>query len=241
VTKIVVCVRARDEEHRIGQFCESYKDADLILVADGGSVDNTINIAESYLNTLVIRFRGRTHLKKGHWRNNDSDHANFLFKYAYEKLNPDWIIFDDCDIRPNYLLRRYYRSILEQTDKDVVLAVRVYLWGTEQYFPQLSSPLGEEFGQGSLWAWRGNLDLWTVDVPPAFTFRIGNKDVKDFREDAKTEEILFPFCLLHYSWDDPDRVEKKIKYYRESGFIPNMQHPLNFGGYLYDLEDWMCE
>jgi len=239
-TNIVVCVRTRDEAHRIGQFCYSYKDADKILVADGGSKDETVSIAKQFGNVDVRSYTKRVQLDHGLWRNNDSDHANFLFRWAYA-YKPDWVIFDDCDIRPNYLLREQYRDILKSTDAEVVLAVRVYLWGNCEYFPQLSSPLGEKKGQGSLWAWRGDLDLWTVDVPPAFTFRVGKKDIKEFREDTKCLELLFPYCLLHYSWDDHIRVEKKVRYYRRSGFIPNMKHPLEFGGKRKPLEEWMRE
>lgn len=237
---IIVCVRTRDESHRIGKFCQAYKDADLILVADGGSKDDTVSKASTYPNVRVRYYNKRDQLKNGLWRNNDSDHANFLFRWAYA-YKPDWVIFDDCDIRPNYLLRTQYRSILENTDKDVIMAVRVYLWGKCEYFPQMSSPLGEEKGQGSLWAWRGNLDLWTVDVPPHFTFRIGNKPVEDFREDTNCMELLYPYCLLHYSWDDPERTKRKINFYRESGSIPNMRHPLEMGGKRKPLEEWMRE
>jgi len=237
---IIVTVRTRDEAHRIGQFCIAYKNADKILVADGGSLDDTVSIAKTFKNVEVRNYYKRVQLKNGLWRNNDSQHANFLFRWAYA-YKPDWVIYDDCDIRPNYLLREDYRSILERTDKDVILAVRVYLWGTCKYFPALSSPLGEVKGQGSLWAWRGNQDLYTVDVPPAYTFRIGKKHIKDFREDTECLELTYPYCLLHYSWDDPERVEKKIKYYRESGFIPNMRHPKDFGGKILPLEEWMRE
>jgi len=210
------------------------------LVADGGSVDDTVSIANSFPNVKVIHYEKKVMLKNGLWRNNDSDHANFLFEYAY-RYNPDWIIYDDCDIRPNKLLREQYRTILAQTDAETVLAVRVYLWGTEEYFPAMSSPLGEKDGQGSLWAWRGNLDLWTVDVPPAYYFRAGKKKIKEFRTDTKCLELLFPFALLHYSWDDPDRVNAKVTYYRESGFIPGMRHPLEMGGKRKPLESWMYE
>ena len=36
MSKIGVIVRTRDESHRIAKFCTAYKDADLIIVGDGG-------------------------------------------------------------------------------------------------------------------------------------------------------------------------------------------------------------
>ncbi len=54
--KIGVLVRTLNEAHRIGQFCEAYKLADRILVADGGSEDNTVSIAESFKNVEVKKF-----------------------------------------------------------------------------------------------------------------------------------------------------------------------------------------
>lgn len=233
-------VRTRDEQHRIRQFCTSYKDADKILVADGGSLDNTIEIARTFPNVEIRNYTKRVELANGYWRNNDSDHANFLFDWAKE-YNPDWIIYDDCDCRPNALLRNDYRNIFSTTDCDIVLAVRIYVWGKEKYFPLLSSPLGEQFGQGSLYAWRGSIEMKTIDVPPAYTFVANGKEIQEFRKDMKTLELFFPYCLLHYSWDDIERVEKKIKYYRESGFIPGMVHPLLFGGNLAILPDFAHE
>lgn len=237
---IVVCVRTRDEAHRIAQFCESYKDADLVLVADGGSEDNTVEIAKTFPNVVVRKFTERTELANGLWRNNDSAHANFLFSWAYS-LHPEWIIYDDCDCRPNYLLKQHYIDILRSTNCDVVMAVRLYLWGLDQHFPMMAQPGGEGKWEASLWAWRGNLDLWTINVPPAYDFRIGNYKVADFRKDADTLELFPPVCLMHHSWDNEERVEKKLKYYRESGFIANMLHPLDFGGNLEPLPEWAHE
>ena len=237
---IIVVVRTRDEAHRIGKFCEAYKDANKIIVADGGSVDNTVQIAKSYSNVELHHYTKRVKLQRGYWRNNDSDHANFLFGLAYS-LSPDWVIFDDCDIRPNYLLKQDYIKILKETDKDVVMAVRVYLWEKDQYFPMLSSPLGERLGQPSLWAWRGNLDLWTVDAFPHFSLRIGGKKVEDFRKSVKTLELFYPYCLLHYSWITPELANAKVEYHHKSGLTPNMLHPTQFGGDLKPLEEWMQE
>ena len=54
---IIVTVRARDEAHRIGQFCEAYKDADKILVADGGSEDDTSQKAPENHIMLLVKFQ----------------------------------------------------------------------------------------------------------------------------------------------------------------------------------------
>lgn len=237
---IIVCVRTLNEAHRIGQFCTSYKDADKILVADGCSTDDTVSIAKSFPNVELHHYTKRVELKHGYWRNPDSDHTNFLIGLA-KGYNPEWIIFDDCDIRPNFLLRDAYRKILEETDKDIVMAVRVYLWGRDEYFPALSSPLGEAQGQPSLWAWRGNLDLWTVDAFPHFTFRIGNKKIEDFRKDTNCLQLFYPYCLLHYNWETPEMADAKVEYHRRSGITADMRHPLDFGGNRLPLEEWMHE
>jgi glycosyltransferase involved in cell wall biosynthesis len=240
-TKIIVLVRTRDEEHRIAQFCKSYKDADMILVADGGSLDDTVLIAQTFPNVRVKHYPGRIRLEKDHWRNNDSDHVNWLISWA-KGYNPDWLILDDCDCRPNFLLKQGYRKILSETDQDFVMAVRFYVWGLDEHFPEMAMP-GEEHDiyEPSLWAWRGNIDFWTVDVPPAFTFRIGELDVKDLHFDAKTLDLFPPYCLIHFSWDNEERVIKKVKTYRESGFIPTQLYPLDFAGPLEPLPDFIRE
>jgi hypothetical protein len=85
------------------------------------------------------------------------------------------------------------------------------------------------------------VDFWTVNVPPAYTFRIGAVPVGDLHLAAKVLDLMPPYCLLHFSWDDPGRTERKIKVYRESGLIPAMAHPLDFAGPLEPLPDWARE
>jgi len=156
--KIVVIVRTRNEEKRIGKFCEAYKDADHIIVSDGGSEDDTVSIAQSYPNVILSPFYNRVELKNGAWRNNDAQHVNHLIIEA-KKLSPDWIILDDCDCRPNVSLKQIYRSHLETTDRNFVMVTRFYFWGTDEYFPKMSSTGGKI--EPSLWAWRGNNGLAT--------------------------------------------------------------------------------
>jgi hypothetical protein len=238
---ITVLVRTRDEEHRIGKFCEAYKTADRILIADGGSVDHTKEIASKYSNVILRDYSGRVYMKEGLWRNNDADHVNWLIQWSKE-YQSDFIVLDDCDMRPNYSLKRDMRKIMENATEDYILVTKLYLWGLDKHFPYMAKPESSHTKwEPSLWAWRGNQDFWMVDVPPAFTFRIGDLDVKDLHYDAKTLDLFPPYCCLHYSWDDPDRVQRKVDFYRKSGLIPTMAHPLFFAGPLEDLPEWAIE
>jgi len=210
-------------------------------VADGGSEDNTIEIAKSFPNVEVRNFTGRTQLQAGYWRNNDSDHANFLFEWAREE-NPDWILYDDCDCRPNSLLKQDYRKLLEETDKRFVMAVRLYAsWKKGKHFPHMAKPgVGNMFWETSLYGWRGHLDFKTVDIPPAYSFKVGNHDIVDLHQESILE-IFPPHCLVHYSWDDKDKVDAKVKEYVESGLIPGMIGPENFAGPMENLPEWAKE
>ena len=46
--KIAVYAISKNEEQFVKRFCESAKDADLILIADTGSTDNTVDVAKQY-------------------------------------------------------------------------------------------------------------------------------------------------------------------------------------------------
>jgi glycosyltransferase involved in cell wall biosynthesis len=229
MTNIVVLVRTRDEEERIGKFCEAYKDADTIIVSDGGSLDKTVEIASQHSNVILRPFNERVQLKNGYWRNNDAAHANFLVQQSKE-FNPDWCIYDDCDCRPNFALRQNYRSIMEKTNNNIIMAVRIYFWGTEEWFPLMSSPGGQL--EPSLYAWKGNLDFRFIDVPPAYDFSINGAKVRNIRTEYGVEDLYPPLALLHYSWDEK-RVEYKMKNYVES--------PLIFAGAKEPILDWMRE
>lgn len=233
---IIATVRTRDEKRNIGRFCEAYQGiADKILVADGGSEDETIEIASSFPKVEIRDFEERTQLKDGHWRNNDSDHINFLISWANE-YSPDWIIHDDCDCAPNYLLRQDARGILTKTKHNLVRAARIYLWGTDQHFPHMAKGKDKESldWSTSLWAWRPEIKLLTVAAGPAYTLKFGAVP-------RSILELAPPLCLMHYSWDDEDIVEEKVKIYRDSGLIPGQLHPLEFAGPLESLPPWVRE
>jgi glycosyltransferase involved in cell wall biosynthesis len=238
--KIAVLVRTLNESGRIGKFCTAYKDADAILVADGGSTDDTIDIARKFENVQIRNFTERTQLQNGYWRNPDSAHINFLIDWAHS-LDFDWLIEDDCDCRPNYLLKKDYRKIFEAPGIDIVMAPRFYLWLETKHFPHLVRPFPDHIEYTpSLWAWRSSLDLRTIPNPPALDFSINGKFVTTF-DVVPNLKLYPPYALLHHSWETIEQVNAKHEGYRNSGLIPNQLSPIEFGGPLEDLEWYMKE
>lgn len=237
--KVVVIVRTRNEAKRIGLFCQSYQDADYIIVSDGGSEDGTVAIASEFQNVFLWPYNERVQLKDGYWRNNDAQHVNHLIETA-QWFKPDWIILDDCDCRPSRALKENYRRILEETEAEFVHVVRFYFWGQDYYFPQMSEPGGQGVLEPSLWAWRGDLDFKMIDVPPAYNFSVDGVEAKSLRIERPNLDLYPPLALLHYSWDE-ERIRQKLKDYRDSGFIPGYDDPRNFAGQMLPKTDWMIE
>jgi hypothetical protein len=61
------------------------------------------------------------------------------------------------------------------------------------------------------------------------------------RLDANTLDLMPPYCLLHFSWVERERMEAKIKAHRESGSIKGMRHPTDFAGPLEIKPEWAVE
>ena len=243
---IIVTVRTLNEENNITPFILAYENiADKILVADGGSEDDTLAslaLLTKHHDVDVRHFTERTEMENGYWRNNDADHINFLVDWAKE-YEPDWIIHDDCDSRPNSMLCRHGRFFLEQTDKNVVMTCRVYLFGEDRHFPHMMhlKPVEADNYMTSLWAWRPSTGLWFDDLPPAYTVMLGEKIAGDLHETEEVLDLMPPYGLLHYTWEDEEQIAAKIKVYKESGLIPHQKHPLQFAGPLKPLPEWAHE
>lgn len=231
---VIVVARTRNEEKNIERFCLNYQWADQILIADGGSEDATVEIARSMPKTKVRHFRERIQMKNGLWRNPQGAHLNFMARWAEEE-GADWIIHDDSDCFPNYKIKQDARQIFKETEFDFVYAVRLYLWSENTHFPKMAQPAKRGQWEPSMYAWRADINLQFEDTDMAFTWKPKVKDPE------KRVNLLPPYCLLHVTWVDKDRLNRKLEFYDKSGQIPNINHPLDYAGTIQPLPFWARE
>ena len=229
--KITTIVRARNEEKNIGRFIEAYLNSgvDSIVVSDGGSDDKTIEIASSYDKVTVLNYGVRVEVENGLWRNPNGAHWNFLIKHAIGG-GADWLLHDDADCVPNKNLQGVLRQRLEEASQNnikVALAYRIYMWKKDKYFPELDKP-----GQG-LFGFTRDSGGWFKEDSPHVTELV---DVSVLDRVYKFEK---PEVLLHYFCPDEETVEKKMRFYIDSGEIPGYLHPLEGCGRLVEIESWM--
>lgn len=224
--KTYVIVRTRNEERNIVRFCKANAWADKILIADVGSEDDTVKLAQCYPNVKVRHFEERVYGENDLWRSPHGKHWNFLIDWAVEE-GADWILHDDCDSVPTLDLQRMIRPFLEKTGSPFVYAYHIYIWGDHQYFPDLN-----KVGQ-SLYGFRADSGLRFSEENPWST------DLVERIPKEKITPLDYPDCLLHYFCPDEKEVERKATFYRESGQIPGYLHPLQSCGSLKEMESWM--
>lgn len=231
--KVITIVRTRNEARNIARFCYAYRWVNHILVADGGSTDNTVSIAKCFLNAKVQSFDEKVFSNDGqYWRNPHGKHINFLIKWA-EAEGADWIIFDDCDCIPNHTLRCGGHEVLEKCNKDFVLANRVYVYGDDKYFEGLTKP--DNNWTGSLWAWRSFNGFRADESDPwkhYFDIRFTNENSISLKP---------PYCLLHYFYQNDEYAQRKLHFYKNTGELPEARDPKEYGGKLLPLEEWMIQ
>jgi len=229
--KIVVAVRCYNEEKNIERFMRGYDFADMIVVSDGGSTDNSVEMLKKYPKVKLLHFTEQETVDGQTW-NPDAPHMNFVLDAAKE-LKPDWIIFDDMDDVPTFTLRQEARAIFKYAHMfqyHQINTFRLYLWGDDKYFPYMNRDFHEDYR--SLWAWRPDV----VDIYADMSVRHGT--LLGLADESVTMKLKPPYCLLHKSYG-PDTIYAKLKRYNALG-LP-MLHPLETNGELRDLPDWAQE
>ena len=221
--KIVVAVRCYNEERNIDRFMRCYDFADEIIVSDGGSTDNSIEMLQKYPKVHLLNFDHYEIIHGFRW-NPDAPHMNFVIENA-KMRDPDWIILDDMDDVPNLLLQKDARRILENSPEPQVDAFRVYMWGEGQYFPHMNRDF--DIIYTSLWAWKPKeVGIWADNQRRHGTV-LGLHQTP--------HRLNVPYCLLHRSWH-PDTIQQKIDRYNKVGL--HMNHPFDFAGELKPLPEW---
>ena len=240
--KIVAIVRTYNETKHIEKFCMSYQNiADVILVADGGSEDNTVSLASLMPKTKVRKYEERVMLENGYTRNPDWKHINFLIEWAEEE-QADWVIFDDCDVRPNYKLKEDARKMIEEAEHPILRAPYIFMWGTELHFPALSLLSSPTIYEPALWGWKLSVGLRAIGDPPHYIFTEPKDRTKQvFFDRIPTTTFYAPYARLHFAWENDENTDAHVEYYQKSGLIPGMRHPRDFGGAPALLLDWMKE
>jgi hypothetical protein len=231
MSKIIVLLRTLNEEIHLPRFLAAYDWADLIIIADGGSTDRTCEIARNTPKVELQHFNVWVENAKGGRRNPEGPHMNFLLEQARYAF-PSWIIIDEADSALSPSLRQDGRAILESTAEQFVFAPRMYIFGTDKWFPDLTGGSGyTPEGWTGMWAVRGDVPLaynqdesWSPDViqPPQSGWTI--------------RRITYPYALLHYFCLTPEIMARKLALYRSAGMIQKSWTETS--GPLVELPEW---
>lgn len=229
--KIVVITRCYNEEKNVERFLHGYSFADKIIVADGGSTDNSKKLLRKDKKVEVLDFKQIEILNGQRW-NPDNPHLQFVIDAGVAE-NPDWLILDDFDCVPNKSLRdmstKMFFQDLDFWGFEQINAFRLYLWGDTEYFPKMNNWFDPLYR--SLWAWKPSKLNVRADLSKHHGTILGTVDKSAF-------PIELPCCLLHKSWH-PDTIEEKLKFYKDIGI--QMGHPYMFAGKPESLPEWARE
>lgn len=201
--KIIAINKTLNESRHISRYCRWNNFCDLILVADGGSQDDTVARARQYPNVRVREFKERIEFADGSFMNPEPAHFNFLIEWAEEE-GADWIILTGCDEWPNLPLYREAYDIIKAAHHRGFLGIavpRLYMWNDNKYFPRINQI------NPALWAWSTRFKVRCDEN--------GNSFFDSVMPGPSQEEIINryqPYALMHYYAGDEITPDKLARY-----------------------------
>jgi len=225
--RVISLVRTRDEERNIARFCRAHSWADLILVADGGSVDDTVSIAKTFPNVKVREFTEIVYGDNDTWRNPEGKHINFLIDWA-NREGCDWMTLEDCDSFPTRTLQEECKQVFETADANgdkCIKLQRVYLYGENQWFMKNQTNIN--------WAWKPETGIFVDETDP---WGIITKNVP---EHGYT--LYPPLAILHDFAPTPEIGQSKIDFYNATGKMATLPSIPQIFGELGERLDWMTD
>lgn len=222
--KIVVSTRTLNESDHVEGFMKSYSWADIIVVIDGGSTDDTVKKLLEYSKVKIYVSPYRVE-KNGYWHNPDNPNINYALQKGLDE-NPDFHILDDSDDFPNIELQKNARKIIEECQYPQINAFRFYMWNKDHYYPKMNNYF--DINYTSIWGYYPNrMKIWADEnVEHGTILGLTPNNYK----------IELPNCLLHYSWNS-ETIDKKIKRYNAIGLPMNRLE--EFAGEMKPIEEWM--
>jgi hypothetical protein len=225
--KIVSLVRTLNEEQNIARFCKSYSWADKILVADGGSMDDTVSIAQTFPNVEVRLFDEWVYGDNGTKRNPEGRHINFLINWANE-IGCDWMTLEDCDCFPSKKLQESARTFFDFTERSELLCIklqRVYLYGKDQWFSKNKTNIN--------WAWKPETAVYVDENDPWGIITL------NVPESGYT--LFPPYAVLHDFSPTPEIGQAKMDFYNATGKMSVLPTIPEVFGELSPREEWMYD
>jgi hypothetical protein len=228
--KIVVVTRCLNGLEYIDRFVRGYDFATQIVVSEGGSDDGSVEKWMEYYPKVRV-FKFDEFVMRGCYKwNPDNNHIQHAIDKGLD-FEPDFLILDDLDDVPNFLLRKNARDIIEECKDDFIFSFRLYLWGDGEYFPKMNNHFDPQYR--SMWGW--------------FPHKVSVRTDKEkehgtlIMDAGSVLPIDPPMCLLHKSWH-PDTMQAKVDRYNAIGLPMNhpLEHPEAYG-VPEPLPEWAYE